>query len=131
MSDRARRLVPVGLAYIADNINGKDNILGLPSGAKARWADGMEFSGDNTTIFFAGCGYQYSSMLEPLVTLVRTTDRMSIDPGLPVVLAGVPKKLGIDVAGIYTKVMSRSNGSDADVLRDAVRSEERRVGKEC
>ncbi len=121
MSDRARRLVPVGLAYIADNINGKDNILGLPSGAKARWADGMEFSGDNTTIFFAGCGYQYSSMLETLVTLVRTTDRMSIDPGLPVVLAGVPKKLGIDVAGIYTKVMSRSNGSDADVLRDAVK----------
>lgn len=121
MSDRARRLVPAGLAYIADNINGKDNILGLPSGAKARWADGLEFSGDNTTIFFAGCGYQYSSMLEPLVTLVRTADRMSIDPGLPVVLAGVPKKLGVDVAGIYTKVMSRSSGSDADVLRDAVR----------
>jgi Fe-S oxidoreductase len=60
-------------------------------------------------------------MLEPLVTLVRTADRLSIDPGLPVVLAGVPRKLGVDVAAIYTKVMSRSNGSDAEVLRDAVR----------
>jgi len=120
MSKNTRKLVPAGLVYIADNINGKDNILGLPRGAKSRWADGLEFSRDNATIFFAGCGYQYSSMLEPLVTLVRTADRMSIDPGLPVVLAGVPRKLGIDVTGIYTKVMSRDNGNDADILRDAV-----------
>jgi Fe-S oxidoreductase len=120
MSKDARKLVPAGLAYIADNINGKDNILGLPRSAKSGWADGLEFSADGSTVFFAGCGYQYSSMLEPLVTLVRAADRMSIDPALPVVLAGVPKKLGVDVAGIYTKVMSRSGGSDAEVLRDAV-----------
>jgi Fe-S oxidoreductase len=121
MSKNGRKLVPAGLAYIADNINGRDNILGLPRGAKSRWADGLKFSGDDTTIFFAGCGYQYSSMLEPLVNLVRTADRMSIDPALPVVLAGVPRKLGVDVAGIYTKVMSHDSGNDADVLRDAVR----------
>lgn len=121
MSKNTRKMVPAGLAYIADNINGKDNILGLPRGAKSRWAAGLEFSGDNTTIFFAGCGYQYSSMLEPLVKLVRTADRMSIDPALPVVLAGVPKKLGVDVAGIYTKVMSQGEGNDADVLLDAVK----------
>ena len=120
MSKNAHKLVPAGLAYIADNINGKDNILGLPRSAKSGWADGLDFSGDNTTIFFAGCGYQYSSMLEPLVTLVRTADRMSIDPALPVVLAGMPKKLGVDVAGIYTKVMSRDSGNDTEVLRDAV-----------
>jgi len=120
MSKNARKLVPAGLAYIADNINGKDNILGLPRGAKSGWADGLKFSGDNATIFFAGCGYQYSSMLEPLVTLVRTADRLSIDPALPVVLAGIPKKLGVDVTGIYTKVMSQGEGNDADVLRDAV-----------
>ena len=121
MSKNGRKLVPAGLAYIADNINGKDNILGLPLGSKSRWAEGLEFCGDNTTIFFAGCGYQYSSMLEPLVTLVRTADRMSIDPALPVALAGIPRKLGVDVAGIYTKVMSGSNGGDSGVLRDAVR----------
>lgn len=121
MSKNTRKFIPPGLAYIADNINAKDNILGLPKEAKAKWADGIEFSSDRSTVFFAGCGYQYSSMLEPLVTLVRTADRMSIDPSLPVVLAGVPKKLGVDVAGLYTKVMSRNDGSDIPVLCDAVR----------
>jgi len=115
-----RKLVPPGLSYIADNIRERDNILGLPVEARARWAEGLEFSGDSSTIFFAGCGYQYSSMLEPLVTLVRTADRMSINPDLPVVLAGIPKKMGVDVAGIYTKVMSRNGDSDSGVLRDAV-----------
>ena len=121
MGKNTRRFIPPGLAYIADNITSRDNILGLPKEARANWAAGLEFPKDRSTIFFAGCGYQYSSMLEPLVALVRTADRMSINPDLPVVLAGVPKKLGVDVAGLYTKVMSRNEGSDAPVLRDAVR----------
>ena len=120
MTKSARKLVPAGLSYIADNINGRDNILGLPRGSKSGWAEGLKFSAGSPTVFFAGCGYQYSSMLEPLVKLVRTADRMSIDPSLPVVLAGVPRKLGVDVAGIYTKVMSQGRGDDAHVLRDAV-----------
>jgi Fe-S oxidoreductase len=121
MKKNARNLVPPGLSYIADNINLHNNILGLPTEARARWAEGLEFSGDRSTVFFAGCGYQYSSMLEPLVTLVRTADRMSIDPDLPVVLAGIPKKMGVDVAGIYTRVLARDGGGDGAVLRDAVR----------
>ncbi len=121
MKKNERKLVPPGLSYIADNIRDSDNILGLPVAARAKWSEGLEFSSDRSTIFFAGCGYQYSSMLEPLVTLVRTADRMSINPDLPVVLAGIPKKMGIDVAGIYTKVLSRDEGSDSGVLRDAVR----------
>ena len=43
MSKNAHKLVPAGLAYIADNLNGKDNILGLPRGAKSGWAEGLEF----------------------------------------------------------------------------------------
>jgi hypothetical protein len=120
MKNNERKFVPAGLSYIADNIRERDNILGLPVADRAKWAEGLEFSGDSSTIFFAGCGYQYSSMLEPLVTLIRTADRMSIDPDLPVVLAGIPRKLGLDVAGIYTKVMARDEGSDSGVLRDAV-----------
>ena len=120
MKKNERKLVPAGLSYIADNIKERDNILGLPVEARAKWAEGLEFSGDSSTIFFAGCGYQYSSMLEPLVTLIRTADRMSINPDLPVVLAGIPKKLGLDVAGMYTKLMARDEGSDSRVLRDAV-----------
>jgi len=45
MNKNARNLVPAGLAYIADNINGKDNILGLPRGAKSRWAKGLAGAG--------------------------------------------------------------------------------------
>ena len=120
MKKNERKLVPAGLSYIADNIRERDNILGLPVEARAKWAEGLEFSSDSSTIFFAGCGYQYSSMLEPLVTLVRTADRMSINPDLPVVLAGIPKKMGVDVVGMYTKVMARNDGSDSGVLRDAV-----------
>jgi Fe-S oxidoreductase len=120
MKKNERKLVPPGLSYIADNIRDRENILGLPDEARAKWAEGLEFSNDRSTIFFAGCGYQYSSMLEPLVALVRTADRMSINPDLPVVLAGIPKKMGVDVAGIYTKVMARDEGSDSGVLRDAV-----------
>jgi len=120
MKKNERRLVPPGLTYIADNIRDRDNILGLPFEASAKWAEGLEFSSDRSTIFFAGCGYQYSSMLEPLVTLVRTADRMSINPDLPVVIAGIPKKMGVDVAGIYTKVLARDDSNDSGVLRDAV-----------
>jgi Fe-S oxidoreductase len=120
MKKNERRFVPAGLSYIADNIRDRDNILGLPVEARAKWAEALEFSSDRSTIFFAGCGYQYSSMLEPLVTLVRTADRMSINPDLPVVLAGIPKRMGVDVASMYTKVLARDAGSDSGVLRDAV-----------
>lgn len=120
MSKTTRKFVPSGLAYIADNINSQENILGLPARSKAGWASGLEFPADRSTVFFAGCGYQYSAMLEPLVTLVRTADKMSIDPDLPVVLAGIPKKLGLDVAGLYTRVVAGGETGDAQVLRDAV-----------
>jgi Fe-S oxidoreductase len=120
MSNKRPAFIPPGLAYIADNINSKDNILGLPSIDKARWASGITFSHDRSTVFFAGCGYQYSAMLEPLVKLVRSADKMSINPDLPVVLAGIPKKMGIDAARLFTTAMSRKESSDADVLRDAV-----------
>jgi len=121
MGKDSRKFIPPGLTYIADNIRDRDNILGLPREARSAWAKGLEFSRDNSTVFFAGCGYQYSSMLEPLVSLVRTADRMVLNPDLPVALAGIPKKLGIDVAGIYSKIASRDDAGDSLVLRDAVR----------
>lgn len=121
MSNKRPAFIPPGLTYIADNINSSDNILGLPKADKSKWAEGLLFSQDKSTLFFAGCGYQYSAMLDPLVTLVRTADRMSINPDLPVVLAGIPKKMGVDAARIFTAALARKENSDADVLRDAVR----------
>lgn len=121
MEKSTRNLVPPGLTYLADNINSGDNILGLPRGAKGKWAKGIQFKKDASTVFFAGCGYQFSDMLEPLSALVKKVDSLAIDPDIPVILAGIPRKLGIDVAGIYTKLMSKGGDSDAHVLRDAVR----------
>jgi Fe-S oxidoreductase len=120
MSKKRPAFIPPGLTYIADNINSKDNILGLPAIDKAKWATGIHFKHGSPTVFFAGCGYQYSAMLEPLVKLVRSADRMSVNPDLPVVLAGIPKKLGVDAARIFTAAMTRKESSDADVLKDAV-----------
>lgn len=120
MSKSTRGLIPPGLAYLADNINAKENILGLPRNAKSKWAHGLDFHRGASTIFFAGCGYQYSSMLEPLAALVKKVDNMSINPDLPVLLAGAPKKLGVDVAGLYTRFLSKDESSDAPVLKDAV-----------
>lgn len=121
MDKKRPAFIPPGLAYIADNINIKGNILGLPGADKSKWASGLQFSQDKSTVFFAGCGYQYAAMLESLVTLVRSADRMSINPDLPVVLAGIPKKLGIDAARLFTAVMSREEHSDAEVLKDALK----------
>lgn len=121
MSNKRPAFIPPGLTYIADNINSKDNILGLPPADKSRWAAGIEFKKGSPTAFFAGCGYQYSTMLEPLVNLVRSADRMTIDPDLPVVLAGIPKKLGIDAARLFTATVSSRGGGDDGVLQDAVR----------
>lgn len=121
MSKEAQGLVPPGLAYIAGNITSKDNILGLPAEAKSAWAAGLEFHKEKAhTVFFAGCGYQYSSKLEQLVTVIKAADKLSGNPDLPVLLANAPKKLGVDVAGLYTKVVSREKAGDSAVLRDAV-----------
>jgi heterodisulfide reductase subunit B len=121
MSKEKRGPVPPGLVFIADNINAKDNILGLPASAKSRWAEGIKFESDSPTVFFAGCGYQYSDKLEPLAALVKKVDNMSLNPDMLVKLAGQPKSLGLDVAGIYSKMTSKREGGDAAVLRDAVK----------
>ena len=120
MNKKKPALIPAGLTYIADNINTKGNILGLSSADKAAWASGIEFKEGGPTAFFAGCGYQYSAMLEPLVNLVRSADRVALDPDLPVVLAGIPRKLGIDVAKVFGAALSDRKNSDENVLRDAV-----------
>ena len=71
MSREQRGIIPPGLVFMADNINARQNILGLPANAKSDWAKGLTFEKDLSTVFFAGCGYQYSDKLEPLAALVK------------------------------------------------------------
>ncbi len=113
-------LIPPGLAYLADNITNKDNLLGAGKDAGSKWAKGLELPKEADTIFFAGCGYQYSSDLETMMSLIRKMDKGGISD-MAMGMAGITKKIGIDAAGMYRKVMSRGGEEDAEVLRDAVK----------
>jgi Fe-S oxidoreductase len=114
-------LMPPGLAYLADNITTKNNILGAPKGTGAKWAKDLNLPQQAETIFFAGCGYQYKNDLETMVSLIRKMDKSAIGSELTMSLAGFQKKLGIDAAGILRKVVSKSDESGAQPLRDAVK----------
>ena len=94
-----KALIPPGLTYLADNITSRHNILGASKGAGARWAKDISFSEETETIFFAGCGYQYTSQLESLMSLIRKIDKSAISTEMTMSLAGFQKKLGIDAKG--------------------------------
>ncbi|MFC2071298.1 (Fe-S)-binding protein [Chloroflexota bacterium] len=117
----SKRLIPPGLTYLADNITSKDNILGASKEAGASWAKDLSLPKEAETIFFAGCGYQYASELESLMSVIRKVDKSAISTELTMGLANFQKKLGIDAAGIYRKVMAKGSDSDAQPLKDAIK----------
>lgn len=121
MKKKSKGLIPPGLVYMADNIITKHNILGAPKGSGAKWAKGLNLPQKGETIFFAGCGYQYSSALESLMSLIRKMDKSVIGAELPMSLAGFQKKLGLDLVGMYRKVAVRGDDADGQPLRDAVK----------
>jgi len=121
MSNKTREFVPPGLIYIADNITSKQNILGAPKSEKAKWAKGIDFARTKETIFFAGCGYQYSSSLESMMSLIRKTDKSVIGSDFAMSVASFQKKLGIDAAGIFRKLSVKESESEAQPLKDAVK----------
>lgn len=122
MTKKGRELIPPGLSFLADNIKTKNNVLGEPKAAGARWARDLGLPKQGETVFFAGCGYQFSGKLEPLMGLVRGMDKSAAGAELPMALAGVTRKLGINVAGIYGKIAGRGAGGEAQPLIDAVSS---------
>ena len=121
MDKESTRLIPPGLTYLADNIISKHNILGAAKGTGAKWAKDLSLPKEMETIFFAGCGYQYASELESLMSLIRKVDKSAISTEMTMSLAGFQKRLGIDAAGIYRKLMARGGDADAQPLRDAVK----------
>jgi hypothetical protein len=114
-------LVPPGLTYLADNITTKDNILGTSKEKGAEWAKGLNLPREAETIFFAGCGYQYSHDLESLMSLLRKIDSSGVvGTEWTMGMASFTKKLGIDAGGIYSKLVRRGDEA-AQPLRDAVK----------
>ena len=121
MDKKSKGLIPPGLAYMADNVISKHNILGASKGAGAKWAKDLNLPKEAETIFFAGCGYQYSGELESLMSLVRKMDKSAIGSELPMGIAGLQKKLGIDLVGVYRKVSAKGGDSEGEPLKDAVK----------
>jgi len=121
MKKIAKELIPPGLVYIADNITSKQNILGVSKESSARWAKDLNLPKERETILFAGCGYQYASGLESMMSLLRRMDKSAIGTELPVGLASLQKKMGVDLASAYRRLSVKDNAQDAQPLRDAVK----------
>jgi heterodisulfide reductase subunit B len=102
-------LVPPGLTYLADNIITKQNILGVSKEQGAKWAHKLNLPTQGETVFFAGCGYQFSAQLEVLMSLARGVDKSVIGAELPMRFARFQKKLGLNLPAIYSNVISFSN----------------------
>ncbi|MBN2239658.1 MAG: (Fe-S)-binding protein [Dehalococcoidales bacterium] len=116
-----KKLIPPGLTYLANNIAKNDNIIGASRKEGTRWAKGIEFSKDTGTVFFAGCGYQYSSGLDTLMSLIRTVDKSPINTEMTMNLAIMQRNMGLDLGGLYRKVMTRGGEADALPLISAVK----------
>jgi len=112
-----KTLVPSGLAYLADNIISKQNILGTAKEARARWAKDLNLKQTGDTVFFVGCGYQYAGELDLLSSMARKADKSILGADRLVGLAGLPKKLGINPVSM----LSKSKADSADPLKDAVK----------
>ncbi|MFC1953081.1 (Fe-S)-binding protein [Chloroflexota bacterium] len=121
MAKGNKDLIPPGLTYLADNVISRQNILGAARGEGAKWAKGLGISEETETIFFAGCGYQYTNELESLMSLIRKIDKSAINTEMTMNLAGFQKKLGVDAAGIFRRVVSRGKDNEVPALTDAVK----------
>jgi dimethylglycine catabolism B len=115
-----KNLVPPGLTYLADNIISKQNILGVSSLQRARWARSLDLPPTAETVFFAGCGYQFSGKLEALASLARRIDKSVIGADLPLRFTRLQKKLGLNLPGIYAGIVSH-DAEEAEPLEAAVR----------
>ena len=113
-------LLPPGLAYIADNIINRQNILGVTKEQGARWAQGLDLPGEAETIFFAGCGYQFSGQMEALMSLIKNIDKSFVGAELPMRLAQLQKKLGLNLPAVYSNVFSSGDEAEAKPLVAAV-----------
>jgi Fe-S oxidoreductase len=113
-------LVPPGLTYLADNIITRQNILGVAKEQGARWARSLGLPDGGETVFFAGCGYQYSARLEVLMSLTRRVDKSVIGVELPMRFARFQKKLGLNLPEIYSRVLAGGPDGEAGPLEAAV-----------
>ncbi|MFH1652189.1 MAG: (Fe-S)-binding protein, partial [Chloroflexota bacterium] len=96
-------------------------ILGAARGEGARWAKDLQLPTKGETIFFAGCGYQYATGLETMLSLLRRLEKSAVGADLPLRLAKFQQKMGMDLGGVYRRVRDGGSGADVPPLKDAVK----------
>ena len=117
-----RNLVPAGLSYLTGNINTHHNIAGSSKHSRSEWARGLQLPERGDTIFFSGCGYQYFSRLEPVMSLLLKFDKSRVGTGLPLAFAKLSQNMGIDLASLYSRLIpSSGKKNEEQPLRDAVK----------
>src|SRR4030042_2788759 len=121
MGKQASKFVPQGLQYLAGNITQKKNFMGSPLRVKASWASGLTFAQSCQTIFFAGCGYQYSSDLESLMSLIRSMDKSPLGIEFPAKLANSLREYSIDPVKLVGTLRGKHKYSDKQTLVYAIR----------
>jgi Fe-S oxidoreductase len=121
MNKKSKRLIPPGLVYVAHNIVSRQNLLGAPRGSGARWAEELNLPQEAETVFFAGCGYQYNAGLQSMMSIIRKLDKSPIGVELPIGLASLPQKMGVDPAQVYRRLLAKDSDAVAQPLRDAVK----------
>jgi heterodisulfide reductase subunit B len=114
-------LIPPGLAYLAQNIISHQNILGVPKEQGARWARDLDLPRRAETVFFAGCGYQFSGRLESMMSLLRGVDKSVIGAELPLRFTRLQQKMKLNLPGIYNSVLSRRAAGEVKPLEAAVK----------
>jgi hypothetical protein len=118
-----KNLVPAGLSYLTGNISTHHNIAGASKQSRSDWAEGLHFPEQSETIFFSGCGYQYFSRLDPVMSLLRKFDRTPVGTGLPITFARLSRGMGIDIASLYSRFLPSGDnqGIENQPLRAAVK----------
>lgn len=121
MKKHSNKYIPPGLQYLTGNVARKDNIMGSSAHDRASWAAGLSFSENYDTIFFAGCGYQYSAGLDSLMSIIRGMDKSPLGIELPARLAGSFQGFPVDPVKIAGKLAGKDGSSDSRVLVQAAK----------
>ncbi|MCX7912439.1 MAG: (Fe-S)-binding protein, partial [Dehalococcoidales bacterium] len=112
-------LVPPGLAYIADNIVRRNNILGADAGQRSRWASPLHLPHRSDVLFFAGCGYQFAPQLEVLTATLKKMDMSFVGADFAMRLARLQDRIGLNLTALSGRIFG--HGSSAGPLEAAVR----------
>jgi len=112
-------LIPPGLGYLAENIRTRDNILGASKEEGAKWAKNLGLPKQSETVFFAGCGYQFSSKLEAAMGLIRKMDKTPIGTDVAIGLAGFQRKLGME--SLMFRVIGGGDTEEGEPLKAAIK----------